>query len=492
MIDYTTYCQIQHLYHSQGLKVAQISCKLAIDPRTVQRWINEEKYKPRASKRRKKSKLDPFKDHILSLLEKHPSYTARQIYQFMQEHGFCGSYTTVKNFVTRVRPHKPQAYLTLSFEPGECAQVDWGSYGTVQVGTTRRRLSFFVMVLSYSRMLYVEFAVSEKLENFLGCHISAFEYFGGVPQKVMIDNLKTGVLKHPRGEPALYHPHYAEFAAHYGFEPVACNVRKPNEKGRVENAVGYVKTNLLNGLDISDFKILGPAARVWMQTVANCRIHGYTQKQPVELFALEKPKLGSLPVQRYDNAIIVPTRSNRCFRIVVDTNRYSVPAEYASSRLTLRRYPERLRIYHGQRLIAEHVRRYDRNQDYEHPDHAQSLLNQRHQAKNHKQLKAFLQLGKSAAIFYENMQNRSLNLGHHVRNILGLVGTYGRDNVVGAIDHANELQAYNSQYVLNLLEQQSRLMPPAGKIQLTHHQELLEIPTPRANLDLYRLTQDPS
>jgi len=119
----------------------------------------------------------------------------------------------------------------LEFAPGECAQVDWGSFGSITVGSTRRRLSFFVMVLCYSRLMYVEFTLSEGMEQFLACHRHAFEFFGGgVPAKVMIDNLKVGVLDHPLGAPARFNPRYLDFAAHHHFCPVACQVKRANEK----------------------------------------------------------------------------------------------------------------------------------------------------------------------------------------------------------------------------------------------------------------------
>ena len=109
--------------------------------------------------------------------------------------GFDGGYTIVKQYVRKVRPPKAKAFLKLAFAPGECAKVDWGSYGSVDVGNSRRWLSFFVMVLCYCRMLYVEFTVSQTMEHFLGCHQNAFEFFGAVPGKVMVDNLKSAVLR---------------------------------------------------------------------------------------------------------------------------------------------------------------------------------------------------------------------------------------------------------------------------------------------------------
>jgi hypothetical protein len=258
--------------------------------------------------------------------------------------------------------------LTLAFAPGECAQVDWGSYGSVAVGNTRRRLSFFAMVLCYSRMLYVEFTVSQSLEHFLACHQNAFDFFGRVPKKIMVDNLKSAVLRRIVGRLPVFNPRYLDFANHYGFAITPCNVGRGNEKGRVENAVGYVKKNFLAGLQIPDFAALGPAARNWLQTVANVRIHGETRKKPVELFEAERPCLLPLPVNGFDIATVSQQRASSQFRITIDTNRYSVPAEYAGRALTVKTDPERICVYAGERLIARHIRSYERYQDFEDPD----------------------------------------------------------------------------------------------------------------------------
>ena len=139
----------------------------------------------------------------------------------------------------RIRPRHRGAFLKLDFAPGECAQVDWGEYGTIAVGSTRRRLSFFVMVLCYSRRMYLEFTVSQTCEFFVQCHENAFAAFGGVPHKVMVDNLKSAVLQRLVGEAPVFNPKYLDFSRHWGFEITPCNVRAGNEKGRVENAVGY-------------------------------------------------------------------------------------------------------------------------------------------------------------------------------------------------------------------------------------------------------------
>ena len=365
MINYAVFCQVRELADQKHLSVAQIAEQLQLDPKTAAKWVARPSYRPRQSVKRP-SKLDSFKGQIVALLERHP-YTAQQVLQEIRTQGYAGGYSILKEFVRLVRPVRKPAFLMLEFAAGDCAQVDWGSAGFITVGSTRRRLSFFVMVLCYSRMIYVEFTLSEGMEQFLSCHRNALDFLGGSPARIMIDNLKTGVLEHPVGGPARFNPRYLDFAAHYGFKPVACAVKKGNEKGRVENGVGYVKKNFLNGLELPPFSALNPAARQWIDTVANVRLHGETHCKPLDRFAQEKPLLRPLPALAYDCAVIRSTGANGCCRVPFEANRYTVPFLYASQQLTLKVYPERLLIYHHEKLVATHLRSYDRRQDIRDP-----------------------------------------------------------------------------------------------------------------------------
>lgn len=239
MLKYETYCQIRDHLMRQQLSVAQTARALGLDVRTVAKWADVESFHPRASGKRG-SKLDAHKGQIVRWLDTHP-YSAQQIYQRLCERGFEGGITLVKDYVQRIRPRPSAAFLKLDFAPGEVAQVDWGEYGSIAVGTTRRRLSFFLMVLAYSRRMYLEFTVSQTMAFFLQCHERAFVAFGGVPQRIMVDNLKSAVLSRLVGQATVFNPKYLDFSRHWGFEISACNVRSGNEKGRVENGVGYVK-----------------------------------------------------------------------------------------------------------------------------------------------------------------------------------------------------------------------------------------------------------
>ena len=486
MIDYVCFCQIKHLYEHQGLTASQIAQELSLDPRTVAYWLTQEHFRPRKHCQRS-SKLDPFKQEIVRLLERYP-YSAAQVFQRLSEHGFDGGYSIVKAYVRTVRPRRQPAFLTLAFAPGECAQVDWGAFGAVPVGQTYRRLSFFVMVLCYSRMMYVEFTVSQTMEHFLACHQHAFEFFGGIPKTVMVDNLKSAVLKRALGEAPVFNPKYLDFATHTGFLIAPCNVGKGNEKGRVENGVGYVKKNFLAGLEMPDFSALGPAARQWLDTVANVRVHGETRETPTAGWHKERPSLQPLPLHPFDIATVSQVRASRQFRITLETNRYSVPAHYAGHALTLKTYPDRLCIYLGDTLIARHARRYDRFQDVEDPDHPKPLLEQRKKARDHQLFRRFLALSPRAEAYYLKLEERRMNPHHHVRKIVALSDIYDPQAVARAMEDAFVYEAFSSEYIANLLEQRARFTPEASVLHLTRREDLLEVRLEQPDLSIYSAT----
>ena len=434
MIDYACCCQIQHLHQQQGLSASQLAATLSRDPRTVAYWLTQERFRPRKARPRA-STLDPFKAQIGRLLDTYP-YSAAQVWQRVREHGFTGGYSLVKAYVRAVRPKRQAAFLKLACAPGECAQVDWGSFGAVPVGQTSRRLSFFVMVLCYSRMLYVECTVSQTMEHFLACHQHACEFFGGIPHKVRVDNLKSAVLKRALGEAPVFNPKSLDFAMHNGFTIPPCHVGNGNAKGRVENGVGYGKKNFLAGLELPDFSALNPAARQWRDTVAKVRLQGETREQPTVLWHTAQPSLHPLPLHPFEIATVSQVRASRQFRITLETNRSSVPASSAGHTLTRKTYPDRLCIYRDDPRIARHARRDDRDQDVADPDHPKPLLEQRKKARAHQRFRRFLALSPRAAAYYLKLEERRLNPHHPVRTIVALSDLYSPEAVARALEDA--------------------------------------------------------
>lgn len=488
MINYETYCKIHDYHERERLTIAQIARALGVHAQTVAKWVKRSQFRARQPAPRS-SRLDPFKAQIVRLLETHP-YSAQQIFQRLREGGFEGGFTILKDYVRKVRPVRREAFLKLSFAPGECAQVDWGEYGSIGVGSTRRRLSFFIMVLCYSRLMYVEFTVSQTMEHFLAAHEHAFAAFHGIPARLMIDNLKSAVLKRVVGEAPVFNARYLDFSRHWGFDISACNVAKGNEKGRVENGVGYVKKNLLNGSDFLDFSAVNPAAQVWLDTIANVRIHGETHQRPVDLFVEERPRLRPLNPMPYDIASVKSLRASKQFRVALDTNHYSVPAEYASQRVTLKAMPDWVCIYHQDKLIARHVRSYDRRKDIEDPDHPKALLAQRRNAREQRLLMQFLSLSRHAQVYYEGIEQRRLNPRHHLRKIVALSEIYGVQAVDRAIQDGIAFHAYSCEYIANILEMRARALPEPGALHLTRRQDILDIEIAAPDLSPYEIDDD--
>jgi hypothetical protein len=301
----------------------------------------------------------------------------------------------------------------------------------------------------------------------------------------MVDNLKSAVLKRIVGKAPIFNPKYLDFANHYGFTIVPCAVGKGNEKGRVESGVGYVKKNFLAGLNIPDFNVLKPAVIHWLDTVANVRVHGETGKRPVDRLQRERESMTPLPPHPYDIATISQVRASRQFRVTVDTNRYSVPAEYAGARLTLKAYPDRLCIYHHDKLLARHLRSYDRRKDFELPDHPKALLAQRKKARDQKIFMRFLSLSHKADAYYQQLEQRRMNPLHHIRQIVALSEIYGDQSVQQAMEDAFAFQAFSCEYIANLLEQRARKLPEPGALLLTRRQDLLELTVEKPDMKLY-------
>jgi transposase len=483
MLDYQTYCKIRDHFDRQGLTITQTARALGLHPQTVSKWVRIEQYRPRRSTPRK-TLLDPYKALIVRWLDAHP-LSAQQVFQRLREAGFTGGRTIVGDYVRKIRPRRTPAFLRLSFAPAECAQIDWGEYGSIAVGSTRRRLSFFLMVLCYSRLMYLEFTVSQTMEHFLACHENAWAAFGGVVSRVMVDNLKSAVLQRLAGTAPVFNARYLDYARHAGFTISACNVAAGHEKGRVESGIGYVKKNFLNGLELADFSAINPAARVWLDTVANVRIHGETHRRPIDLFAEERGKLRPLNSSPYDVAHIFSTRASSQFRIRLDTNRYSVPAEYANTRVTVKAYPDRIVICRDEAIIARHPRSYDRRCDIEDPDHPKALLAQRRTAREQRLLRQFLALCPHAQAYYEGLESRRLNPRHHARKILALAEIYGAEAIARAVADGLAFHAFSCEYIAHLLEVRARSTPPVSPLSLTRSQDLLELELPEADLSLY-------
>jgi len=484
MIDYQTWHRIRHLHENGGLNGVQIARETGLHPETVWKWLKRERYEPRRVPVRV-TKLDAFKPEIGRLLGQF-AYSARQVFQMLAAKGYDGGYTQVKRYVRAVRPRPAKPYLDLVFEPGECVQWDWADCGTLGVGQTSRRLYAFLMVLCWSRQMYVEFTLRKTQEHFLSCHRHGLEAFGGVTRAVMCDNDKVAILKHERYCPPVPTPLYADFLRHYQIKDLrACTPHEPQEKGTVENAVRYLRENFLAGRTLRSVEDANAAGREWLDTVANVRIHARTRRRPVDMFAEERPRLESLPPTPYDCGINRNVKATHQFRVHFDGNRYSVPAACAAQPLLLRGYPDKVLIYRQEQMVAEHVRSYDRGQTVASPDHAQPLLDRRRRARRQVILQAFLQLTPAAEQYYRELELRDLYAISHIRRIMALVSVHGTQNTARAIEDALHFQAFGADYIASILDQRRRPLPTAGPLHLARNQDLLELSIAPPDLNVY-------
>ncbi|MBN1610543.1 MAG: IS21 family transposase [Polyangiaceae bacterium] len=475
-----------HDLHAELDSVRAVAKRLGVHRRTVREALRAE-HPPRRAAAGRGSILDPYRGWILAKLGQYPELTAARIFQMLREQRYSGGYSLVKRCVHELRPRLKPAFASLTFAPGEAAQADWGCWTAVDVPGGRRMLSFFVMVLCHSRLLYAEFFHGQAAEHWLAAHRRAFEFFQAVPAVVIVDNCKTAVLEPGTGDrPTVYNPAYLDFARHYGFKPRACPPRKPNQKGIVENAVGFIRTSFLAGRPATALAPANAALAHWLDTVANVRIHGTTGRPPLDLYReTERDLMRPLPAGPHPCTVnTAVAASSRC-RVLVDTNRYSVPIACASRRLTLRLTDDRVTLADGDRVVADHPRSPGRRQTVADPLHEREhTLRSRH-AVDRRQLGRVLALGTHAEAYLAGLREKRPDWRGHVRRINALAETFGRDEVARLLADAREHEAFSSDYILNILEARQRKLPEPGALHLTRGEDLLDIELPDPDLDIY-------
>ncbi len=483
MITYKDYSEIHFCFDQLKMSKEQIAKSLNLSPTTIRFWLSKESF-AKSAKKKHTSKLDPFKEKIHQLLAQCPDYSGKQILQFIHNEGFDGGRSIVNDYLKSIRPKERKAYLSLNFPPGDSAQVDWGVAGYISIDGTRRKVSYFVMVLCYSRMIYVEFSIGEAQEFWLKFHENAFKYFGGVPKKVMVDNCKTAVISHKKTEDVVFNSHYQDFAHHYGFHIIACNVRQPQEKGRVENGVGYVRKNFLVGRKLEPFELLNIEIKDWLD-MANKRLHGTTNKPPITL--LEEENLqGFGELNGYICSRKIPTKINKLFRVRFAGNTYSVPAQYSFEDAIINVFIDKIIITSKGREIAKHERYFGSKKDIENPMHSKSLIETRKRASEQKIVAWLYRLSCKAHIFYAELAKRSLNLMRELNKISALQTTYTDQEIAMALEDCIVNEAFGVDYMRNILDIKKKQLPEAGPLHVTHNADQLNVRIPAPNIAIYK------
>jgi transposase len=457
------WAEIRRLSEIEKLSGRMIARRLHCSRHTVAAALSMQQPPPGTAARRA-SLLQPYVDQIKDLLAKYPDLSAERIREEIARapQGYTGSTTVLRRYLRKIRPARGRVYQEVHYQPGQALQVDWGECGRVQVGSTTRKVSVFVAVLCYSRLLYIEFTLSQRKAEFYRGLVNALTFFGGSPRNLIFDNLKAAVLN-GSGRSACFHPEFLALCGYFCLQPIACARRDPESKGVVEGGVRYVKHNALAGradelLRYEDYLALAP---YWRDQVANLRKHETTHERPLDRFQQERALLRPLPALPFDTDEVVPAVVSPHARIAFDGNRYSVPPRFVRRPITIRADRDELRLLHEGQVLAQHVRSYERGQLLVLPDHRLAALALRQRPRQQALAQEFDAWGPEARAFHLHLNSRPVKTGVHVRRLLGLAKVYGRTEVLAAIARALALATYDAAYVENLLlaERRRRQLP---------------------------------
>ena len=352
MIGVAMYITIKSLWERHKNK-SLIARMTGHDWKTVAKKIKEiEEGKEYPKKKPHPRILDPCQEQIMKWLEE--DLSGVRIHEKLREEGVKAGYSTIKEYIAQIKK-RDNIFIRMHTLPGEEAQVDFGYLGYTLYKGKKRKTWVFNMRLSYSRLDYYEIVYDQRVETFIQCHINAFYYFRGIPQYVKIDNLKAAILKANFYEP-IYQELYKNFAYHYGFHPLPCRVRRPNDKGKVESGIKYVKNNFFLGRKFSNEQELKEKLNRWCNKV-NYRIHGTTRKVPKEVFEKEeKIKLKPLPLEEFKLVKVGTRKVYHDCHIYVDYNYYSVPFEYVGREVEIELAKNLLKVFYQGKEIAVHPR----------------------------------------------------------------------------------------------------------------------------------------
>jgi len=461
--------QILRYYHAEKWRVGTIATQLGVHHGTVRRVLAQAGLPPRAPLQRP-SRVEPYLPFIRDTLEQFPTLTASRLYHMVRERGYVGGPDHFRHLVSLHRPRRnAEAYLRLRSLPGEQAQVDWGHFGTLEIGRARRPLMAFVMVLSYSRQIFLRFFLDARMENFLRGHVAAFQAFGGVARVLLYDNLKSAVLER-QGQAIRFHPTLLVFAGHYRYEPRPVAVARGNEKGRVERAIRYVRDSFFAARTFHDLADLNAQADAWcLGPAAERRCPEDTALSVGEAFAQEQPRLLALPENPFPTEERVDVKASKTPYVRFDLNDYSIPHTHVRRGLTMLADPDRVRVLEGLQVLACHVRSYDRGAQIEDPAHIQRLLEQKHQARQHRGTDRLAQVAPASRLLLTQAAERGDRLGAITRELVRLLERYGAEELQAAIEEALRRGVPHPNAVRLALEQrrETRQLPPPIAVPLS-------------------------
>jgi transposase len=445
-----------------GSSIRRIARELGLARNTISRVLRQVEARRAGTASpplRRPSRLDPYEPVIAELLGRYPDLTAVRLLEELRGRGFAGGYTIVRRRLAELRPRAtPHPVIRFETAPGFQAQMDYSTYELNFTAEGRRRVHAFSYVLGYSRRQYLRFVAAQDMATTLREHVRAFEHLGGVAATCLYDNMKVVVSGHEDDVP-IYNPRFLAFATHYGFRPLACRVRRPQTKGKVERPFFYAETSLFNGRTFDSLDHLNETTAWWLAQVADVReLRGFG-KTPLQLHQEELPHLIPLPACAYEVAPVIYRTVNVEGLVTYGQNGYSVPWRYIGCVLPVRLLERELIIYDPQ---LEEVARHAllpgtaRGQRVVHPEHRPREEARRRQAELEGR---FAELGEPGRRFLEGLLRAHRYGKDQARRVLALLGTYARADLIAALERAVRYGAYSHAAVERILSVRARPRP---------------------------------
>lgn len=420
-----TESEILRLFHVEKWKRGTIARQLHIHHGAVDRVLTKNGI-PFERVRVRTTMIDPYLPFIRSVLEKYPQLTASRIFEMVKQRGYPGTVDHFRDMVARHRPRPAaEAYLRLRTLPGEQAQVDWAYFGKVKIGNAERPLFGFVIVLSWSRQIFLKFYTGLVTSNFLQGHVDAFTAWGGVPRELLYDNLKSAVLER-MGDAIRFNPQLLDFAGHYRYAPKPVAVARGNQKGRVERAIQYIRHSFFAARQWNGLDDLNNQAMVWCKEVAGGRKCLEDQQMTVsQAFEQERECLLALPDNPYPTHEMTVVSVGKTPYVRFDLNDYSVPHEYVRQKVTVFADSDWVTIVDGPKRLAKHKRCFEKLRQIETPEHIQALEEHKKKAKRGSGMNRLLSAAPSAKELYKVAAEKNHAMGGMTAKLLALLDLYG-------------------------------------------------------------------
>lgn len=436
MISPELEAEIIRLFHAEKWRPGTIATQLRIHHDVVERVLAQADM-PAAKPTLRPSIVTPYIPFMVETLEKYPTLRASRLYEMVRQRGYPGASDHFRSIVARHRPRPAaEAFLRLRTLPGEQAQTDWGHFGKIKIGNAMRALMAFVMVLSWSRWVFLRFYLNCNMSSFLRGHVEAFTYFGGVPRVGLYDNLKSAVLER-RQDAIRFHPTMLELAKHYRFAPRPCAPARGNEKGRVERRIRDVRDSFFAAREYRDIEDLNAQAITWCQETAGARKCPEEGSRTVrEAFTEEQPRLLELPANPFPTEERVEISIGKTPYARFDLNDYSVPHTRVRRTLVLYATAETVRVTDGDDVIAVHARSWSRGEQIEDPRHIAALIEHKRAAREHRGMDRLHAAAPSSSAFFIRVAEYGGNLGGMTSGLLRLLDAYGADDLERALNEA--------------------------------------------------------